>query len=137
MKHILFYHTLIALLIFTGCNNGKVGLGGKVTYTDGTPLTVGEVCFETDTYMARGALKKDGSYVVGSVSEKDGLPKGTYRVYISGADQMISEPDGMQLPESLIDEKYRQSTTSGLTVDVPVLGGKYDIVVEPNPKIKK
>ncbi|MDR1491901.1 MAG: hypothetical protein LBT05_04175, partial [Planctomycetaceae bacterium] len=89
------------------------------------------------TYVARGTLKEDGTYDVGSISEKDGLPKGTYRVYIFGADKMVSGPGGMQLPESLIDEKYRKSETSGLTVDVPVPGGKYDIIVEPNPKAKK
>jgi hypothetical protein len=137
MKNMFFYVTLTALLIFVGCHNGNVGLSGKVTYTDGTPLTVGEVCFETDTYVARGTLEKDGTYVVGSISKSDGLPKGTYRVYISGADKMVSGPDGMQLPESLIDEKYRKSTTSGLTIDIPISGGKYNITVESNPKVKK
>jgi hypothetical protein len=133
MKKTFFCLALMELSMFAGCNKAKVELGGKVTYTDGTPLTVGEVFFETDTYMARGTLKKDGTYVVGSLSEKDGLPKGTYRVYISGADQMVPGSDGMQMPKSLIDKKYRQSTTSGLTVNVPSPNGKYDIKVEPNP----
>ncbi|MDR1480373.1 MAG: hypothetical protein LBJ00_15665 [Planctomycetaceae bacterium] len=133
MKKNIFCLALMVLSVFAGCNSAKVELSGKVTYTDGTPLTVGEVCFETDTYMARGSLKADGTYTVGSFSEKDGLPKGTYRVYISGADKLVAESDGMQLPQSLIDEKYRQSTTSGLMVNVPTIDGKYNIKVEPNP----
>jgi hypothetical protein len=133
-KYILL---IFCLFVFTGCNDGNVKLGGKVTYTDGTPLTVGEVCFETDSYMARGKLKEDGTYVVGSISERDGLPKGTYRVYIYGADKIVSsESGGMGLPESLIDEKYCSGKTSGLTVDIPVPGGKFDITVEPNTKAK-
>jgi hypothetical protein len=118
MKGTLFYVALTLLLIFVGCNNGKV-------------------CFETDTYVARGTLNADGSYVVCSASEKDGLPKGKYRVYIFGAVKSISGPDGISLSESLIDEKYSKGETSGLTVDVPVSGRRFDITVEPNPNAEK
>jgi hypothetical protein len=133
MKNTLFYLVFTSFLIFAGCGNNHVGLSGKVTFTDGTPLTVGEVCFVTDTFAAYGTLKNDGTYVVGSLSESDGLPKGNYRVYISGASKLISESN----IESLIDEKYSNSETSGLTVEVPTPNGKFDITVEPNTKTKK
>jgi hypothetical protein len=139
MKHTIFFLTLTALLIITACNGGKVKLGGKVTFTDGTPLGVGEVYFQTPTYEARGILKPDGTYVVGSISDKDGLPKGKYNVYIFGAQKPSGKTeDGMNVKMvSLIDEKYLSPETSGITVDIPVSGGKFDITVEPNPKAKK
>jgi hypothetical protein len=132
MKNTLFCLIFTSLLIFAGCGNNHVGLSGKVTFTDGTPLTVGEVCFVTDTFAAYGTLKNDGTYVVGSISENDGLPKGNYHVYIAGAIKVNAEET-----ESLIDEKYGNRETSGLTVEVPTPNGKFDITVEPNPKTKK
>jgi hypothetical protein len=66
------------------------------------------------------------------LSENDGLPKGNYRVYINGAIKMISELE----MESLIDEKYANSETSGLTVEIPTPNGKFDITVAPNPNAK-
>jgi hypothetical protein len=138
MKNTLFYlvFTSFLFLFFAGCGSNHVGLSGKVTYTDGTPLTVGKVCFVTDTFSAYGTLQKDGTYVVGSLSENDGLPKGNYRVYINGASKLISESEEMET-ESLIDEKYANSETSGLTVEIPTPNGKFDITVAPNPNAKK
>ncbi|MDR1492199.1 MAG: hypothetical protein LBT05_05725 [Planctomycetaceae bacterium] len=128
----IFYIALAISLAFAGCNNGKVGLSGKVTYTDGTPLGIGEIYFHTAAYEARGTLKPDGTYVVGSISDKDGLPKGKYNVYIFGAQKPSGKTrDGMDIMVSLIDEKYLSPETSGITVDIPVPGGKFDFQVEP------
>ena len=136
MKNCLALGLSLALLVLTGCGD-KVGLGGKVTFEDGSPLGVGTVCFETDTYLARGTLKPDGSYVVGSLSERDGLPAGTYRVYISGAEKEIGkDKEEMPIYESMIDEAMTSGATSGLSVTVPVSGGKYDIKVKPYEKKK-
>ncbi|MDR1483882.1 MAG: hypothetical protein LBT09_03565 [Planctomycetaceae bacterium] len=132
MKYTIFFLTLTVLLIFAGCNSGKVKLGGKVTFTDGTPLGVGEVYFQTPTYEARGTLKPDGTYVVGSISDKDGLPKGKYNVYIFGAQKPSGEArDGIDVMVQLVNEKYLSPETSGLTVDVPTPNGKFDFQVEP------
>ena len=137
MKNSIFLGLSLALLMLAGCGD-KVGLGGKVTMEDGSPLGTGTVCFETDTYLARGTLKPDGSYVVGSLSEKDGLPAGTYRVYVSGAEKQIGQDkEGMPIFEPLIDEKFASGTTSGLTLTVPVAGGKFDFKVAPYVPKKK
>ncbi|MDR1382648.1 MAG: lipoprotein, partial [Planctomycetaceae bacterium] len=76
-KHIFL---LLALLVLAGCNNGKVPLGGTITFDDGTPLMVGAVIFSTDTYSAKGNIDANGKYVMGSISTNDGLPAGTYKV---------------------------------------------------------
>jgi hypothetical protein len=131
MKKSLFFSFLLTLILLTGCGD-KVGLGGKVTFSDdGSPLGVGTVCFETDTYLARGTLKADGSYVVGSLSEKDGLPAGSYRVYISGAEREVGQDkEGMAMMEPLIDTKFSSGSTSELTLDVTASTKNFDFKVD-------
>ncbi|MDR1270884.1 MAG: hypothetical protein LBK82_15320 [Planctomycetaceae bacterium] len=131
MKNSLFFSLLLALLLLSGCSD-KVGLGGKVTFSDdGSPLGTGTVCFETDTYLARGTLKADGSYVVGSLSEKDGLPAGNYRIYVSGAEKEIGQDkDGMSIMEPLIDPKFSSGSTSGLSLDVTASTKSFDFKVD-------
>jgi hypothetical protein len=149
MKNCLFFGLSLTLLMLTGCGN-NVRLGGKVTFTDGTPLGIGIVCFEKESepYLARATIKTDGTYVVGSLSENDGLPAGKYRVYFTnvikeigqekvGQDTFTGTTITMPIYESLIDEKYNRASTSGLNVEVPVAGGKFDIQVEPYVPTKK
>jgi hypothetical protein len=88
-----------------------------------------------DNFMARGMINPDGTYTVGSLSESDGLPPGTYQVYISGAEKWLpGKNGGPSMRVLLIDFKYGSGDTSGLTVDVPIPGGKFDFQVEPNAK---
>ena len=76
-----------------GCSN-KVPMRGKVTFSDDqSPLTVGTVEFQSDTVLARGDLKPDGTYVMGTEKLTDGIPKGTYRVTINNTMRMFT-PDG-------------------------------------------
>jgi len=99
----------------------KVGLRGKAIFSDDrSPVPIGTVCFETDSYLARGDLRSDGTFVVGSLRQGDGLPPGRYRVYISGAQKPIGkdERSGMEKYESLIDLKFTSGTTSGIEIDV-------------------
>lgn len=131
MKRFCLTVLAVALLFAAGCGD-KVHLGGKVTYSDdGSPLGVGTVCFETDSYLARGTLKADGTYVTGSLSEKDGIPPGTYRVYVAGAMREIGvDKSGMPLNEPLIDEKFASGASSGLVMTVDASTKKYDFQVD-------
>lgn len=82
------------ILIAAGCGD-KVAMHGKVTFSDDqSPLTVGQVSFQSDTILARGYVKSDGTYILGTDKEKDGLPKGTYRVSVDYAVEAISGPPG-------------------------------------------
>ena len=79
------YHSLFiafVILAFVGCSQ-NVKLGGKVTFPDGEPLTSGMIIFSNDDFLARAEIRSDGTYDVGSLAQKDGLPPGTYRVYIT------------------------------------------------------
>ena len=102
-----------------GCNK-NCGLKGKVVFSDDqAPLSQGTVCLVSDKGIARGTIEKDGSYVVGSISANDGLPPGTYRIYLTETEFFEPAPGG-GLPRRIpqIDDKYSQPETSGLMVEV-------------------
>ena len=147
MKHLFLLLTLLfCVLVVAGCNrNAKVT--GKVAFPDGEPLTSGQVVFENEKLSAMGKLSKDGSYTLGTQKENNGIPKGKYRVYITGAVTYKETPapspsagapgvynPGATSPPlpasvSLIHRKYRSVETSGLEVDVKGTMN-YDIKVE-------
>lgn len=117
------------VLVCFGCGN-KVKLTGSVRFSDdGKPLTVGMVCFENEQTgsLARGELSADGRFVLGSVSEKDGLPPGNYRVYIAGA--MLDEGEtGSPIP--LIDRRYGSGKTSDLRYEIDASTKNLEITVD-------
>jgi hypothetical protein len=84
---------------------------GKITYK-GQPVTKGLVTFEPDGYgrNARGQLQSDGTYVLTTEKEGDGVVAGHHQVSISGT--------GSRLSKELVPKKYTQRTTSKLEADV-------------------
>lgn len=130
MKPIHLYCALFLVLcvLIVGCGN-KQPLSGRVTYSDGSPLETGTVCFEQGSFLARGDIKEDGKYTVGSETADDGIPPGTYNVYIIRAEKF---PEGrLGLPTPLIDKKYNNAATSGLTFTVDGKSREFNITVEP------
>jgi len=132
-NHVLKWIVVLCFVVFlaAGCSD-KVQLGGTVTYEDGTPLTVGSVVFSTDSFMASGNLDSQGKYRMGSLAVKDGLPKGTYKVYIAGAEEEIS----MFATYSLIDPKFGNYNSTPLTCEIPAPRNTFDIKVPRNPTPK-
>ena len=113
----------VAVFLFSiaGCGS-KVSVSGKVTFDDGSPLTTGEVRFETTNFVSSGKIQSDGTYRLGTTSEKDGIPKGSYGVTVHAMGQPELTP-GMRTehvppPKSLIDTKFGSTSTSGLTCEV-------------------
>ena len=125
---VLFFVLSLTVIFVVGCGSGHVQLGGTVTYDDGTPLTSGGVVFSTDSFMAAGDIDSQGKYRMGSLKETDGLPKGTYKVYIAGAEEEIS---GRMY--SLIDPRYAAFTSTPLTCEIPAPNNTFDIQVPRNP----
>jgi len=127
---------VLLLLLVPGCS-GNVKVTGTVTFEDGYPLTEGRVCFQTETFLADGPLKADGTYTLGGEKENSGIPTGTYQVYITGA---TTTPELLQAapgktgvfspPVPLIHQKFTDKSTSGLTCEVK---GRtvFDITVTP------
>lgn len=122
---ILFYATII------GCSE-NVPMSGRVTYSDnGEPLTRGIVVFVGDTQQARGDIDEKGRFVLGFVKKNDGLPKGNYRVYISGAIYRDGPEENPYKTEVvLIDRKYTDLSTSPLSIEVDGSKRRFDIVVD-------
>jgi len=117
-------YTLFIVLLLTGCSD-KEKLSGKVVFPDGEPLTTGTIYFTNDNFTARAHLRTDGTYDVGSLSQKDGLPPGTYKVHISGA----IEDNADETIRPLIAPEFASHTTTPLSIMVP--GERvYNITVE-------
>src|SRR5438445_12623563 len=78
---------LSAALLPGGCAPALQPVNGKVTYDDGTPVTKGIVVFESmdakNPRTARGELRADGSYELGTQKPGDGAATGTYRVLVT------------------------------------------------------
>ncbi|MDR2705317.1 MAG: hypothetical protein LBC02_06030 [Planctomycetaceae bacterium] len=139
-----FYHTLVLLFVcvcFIGCSKNQ-GLSGNVTFSDdGSPLTVGMVCFENaeNGKLGRGEINTNGTYVAGFESDKNGIPKGTYKVFISNAmkEKGLDEKTGMPINEQLIAPKYSNANSSDLTFIADGKTRTFNITVErPSAKQK-
>jgi hypothetical protein len=125
----------ILLLMFcaaTGCGR-NVSISGKVTFSDdGSPVPTGFVVFDDGTKSARAPIKSNGSFVMGFDKENNGVPNGTYAVTISGVVKLLPNPDNVFPPptEELIDAKYSDKETSGLSIIVDGSRNTFDIKVD-------
>lgn len=131
MKNKIIFVSVLSLLFVVGCS-GKVGLSGKVVYSDDkSPVPLGTVCIETETYQARGNIKQDGTFVISSFRENDGLPPGSYRVYIAGAQKIIGQDrDGINIYEPLISPEFCSISTTNITIDIKSTTKDFEIVVD-------
>ena len=125
----------VCLLFCVGCGK-NVRVAGKVTFEDGSPLTTGIVIFNSGTSESKAPIEKDGSFAVGTFKSNDGLPRGTYRVYITGAAVFpgISARGAPLGPVvQLVDAKFTSPDTSDLTCEVKG-NTVFDITVTPPKK---
>ena len=122
----------IFLILLAGCGNGNVSLRGMVTFNDnGEPLTQGTIVFLKDGQISRGDIKPDGTFIVGTGGATDGLPSGTYQVYITGSEKVIPiNEEGSNTYEPQIDRKHERPETSGLTLEVNASTRTFDIKVD-------
>lgn len=135
-KHLLLLF-LASLVLFVGCSR-KVQLGGKVTFADnGEPLTVGAIGFTDGQFIARSEIDKEGLFQLSWLGEKDGIPKGEYKIFITGANRyeegtVDEDKDGKLdlIAFRLIHPKYEKWQTSGLSIKVDGSTKSFDIQVE-------
>jgi len=114
----------------SGCGSGLQTLKGKVTYDDGSPVPYGVVIFAQGNVQSRGNIQSDGTYTVGTISEKDGLPPGEYQVYLANVfEEKGVDSAGVPIVVSLVAEKYTQAETSGLIYKTGA-AKTFDITVE-------
>ncbi len=121
--------SLLSCLLFTGCGDPPVT--GTVKYNDGTPLKGGIVILQNETSQGIGEIYQDGTFTMYQYKPGDGLQRGQYKGYISGA--ITADDNGNTT--SLIPAKYTDMSSSGITYDSEKDKGKLDIVIDaPPPK---
>jgi len=114
------------MLGVTGCG-GQYPVRGKVTYSDGAPVTKGIVVFErqdiSPVVTARADIQPDGTYLLGTMKPGDGAPAGKYRVLVT---PRLENPDE---PEATFDRRFANFGTSGLEFEVKSGANDYPITV--------
>ena len=117
----LWTSLLLSLVLMIGCGS-NVKFGGRVTFSDDdSPLTGGMVCFQAGGFFARGEINADGNYTLGSVTASDGIPKGTYQVYLADTEKIESVDIVVISPEKGLAEA--QASTGRNPVDGSVVMG--------------
>jgi len=103
---------LLACCVGCGQSGSRAGysVGGSIAFPDGTPVNYGEVTLTSRSFTGSGSIM-GGSY---GISGR--VPAGTYRVSV----QLAETPDtaGSATQQRLIDPKFNNPETSGLTVEV-------------------
>jgi hypothetical protein len=109
---------IVLVVSFCGCSAGSgaqpvnlIQVKGKVSYK-GRPITKGSVRFEPEGYgrIARGELQSDGSFVLTTTSDGDGVVAGAHRVVVIASDKSIASDRAFR--------KYNSPNTSELTAEV-------------------
>jgi len=114
-----------------------------VRFADGEPLQKGRVVVDSPDRKTSswGMIMPDGTFVMGTRTSKDGVPAGSYRVFIINAmsdlspELMVDSVEASRARESfrskpLIHGRYSNKETSGISFDVPKQL-RWDIIVEP------
>jgi len=149
IRTIISYASLPLLLLATGCGASEPGLvpvRGTVTLDGGAWPKEGTIHFTNAAGPAEGDPSKvrpgsarfspDGSFVAGSFEDGDGLFPGTYKVAVTceEAPAQISDTGKMIEAKSFVPKKYRDPSTSGLTLTVKADGPvveTFDVISNP------
>ena len=132
---------LLAGVWLAGCSKPddvRVPVQGTV-FVGGKPATYGAVILipdaskgNTSKHEPRGKIEADGKFTVQTTTQ-NGAPAGPYKVGVT-----VTEPPDPKNPyvvlKSLIDAKYNDPETSGLSLEVvpSAKAGAYDLKLAPN-----
>jgi len=122
---------LLMLVMLAGCSSGLSSVHGKVTFQDGTPLTLGHVMFQPmdkdNVFAPRADIKSaDGHFEMSTSKPGDGAPPGKYRVAV----QPYSPFPGEKVtPAAAFDPRYSDYETSGLEFEVKPGRNEFNITI--------
>jgi hypothetical protein len=118
--------SMVCVLIaaFSGCRQNDVQLypvHGKVTYSDGAPLSDGWVSFRPiegeNKVTARGQIRSDGTFELTTFEAGDGAVSGRNQVLVMPPTYGDREGPQAARPKSF-DRHFSNFATSGLEFDV-------------------
>ena len=115
-----FFFGLLVLVSCIGCGEAQIKAHGTVKFSDGAPLTLGIVVFATSQFQYTGKIEQDGSFQLGGLVQKGGLPVGSYKVSIQNA----IENDKLVIPS-----KYTSDVTSGISFEITKESTKTPLVI--------
>ncbi|MDR1382820.1 MAG: hypothetical protein LBJ67_03085 [Planctomycetaceae bacterium] len=128
---------IIGLCCVAGCGNRLTEISGTVKFSDGTPITFGQVVFDDGKHSYFGIIKGNGTYVTGGSKPVEGIPDGVYKIWLASTEKTVDEifDDKKQLVSyntvEQVAEKYRYASKTDLTFEVKRGGTKtYHVVVE-------
>ncbi|MDR1492260.1 MAG: hypothetical protein LBT05_06030 [Planctomycetaceae bacterium] len=129
MKIPLALFLLLLLLSMIGC--GDVKVEGKVTFSDGTPLSTGKIIFEDATHTFTAKIREDGTFRLGKLKDGEGIPAGRYKVGVGEAfTEKFPAADKPPVVKHLIVSKFRSPQTSGIEYDIQKKTTDISIIVE-------
>jgi len=114
------FFSLFVLVACIGCGEPQIKAHGVVQFEDGTPLNCGVVVFATPQLQYTGKIEQDGTFQLGGLVEKGGLPIGSYKVSIQNA-IMNDKP--------MIPAKYTSDVTSGISFEVVKESAKESLTI--------
>ena len=105
---------------------------GTVKFEDDSPVMFGTIEFQSndESLNARGKIKRDGSFVIGTYREDDGAIAGTHKVVIT---QLITNHFHIEVEHDhgdLVHQKYSRYRTSDLEVVVEEKDNQLVLVVD-------
>ena len=118
--------SLVLVVIAVGCGKQSRELNpitGKVTY-QGKPLQYGSVTIEHNSGQpATAAIQRDGTFVMATLGEGDGVIMGKHRVRVAcyegqNPDNKIDPGQPVTLGKALIPDRYSAFDSSNLSIDV-------------------
>lgn len=118
------------------CSKGS-SVCGTVVLEDGTPLAGGFIGFQSEgpaaeSVNARGSVGEDGTFVLSTFGEEDGVVAGKHRVLVRGQRQKFN--NGQEkwdvIPEPVIHPRFRNYETSGLEFTVAEGDNEFTVEVE-------
>ena len=129
---------LFCLALLAGCGSkGQYQVRGKVVYADDADASVlarGLILFdpvnlEESKTSARGTIQADGSFVMGTSKEGDGVAPGTYRILVRPP-PFFAHGDREKQPPHLLNERFKDFETSNLKITVDQAIDDFVITVE-------
>ncbi|MDR0520319.1 MAG: hypothetical protein LBH00_00545 [Planctomycetaceae bacterium] len=136
-RNIALAAAAICVTTIIGCGVRHTEVSGQAVFEDGTPLTLGYVCF-VDTaseYSVSGKIQKDGSYSLrNNADDTAGIKPGEYKVVL-GTTRLTEKVGDKYVTIDTVPPEFTEKSTTPLTVTVKSgTAMKYDIKV---PHLKK
>ena len=125
----------VALLVAcVGCG-GRSQVHGKVVFSDGSPLTYGTVNFTNNDTLCKGEIQEDGSFKMRTFKPGDGVPPGTYKVYLTDT-LRLGEGSGQTVKTRVGDETVETQLLGVATNTLPPEYGNPDQSPFPQVTVK-